>query len=231
MPLLIQSLQFPIAGRGFTAESRRQLHVLGLLMKSFPQVRVVLAAHCDATDPAPATCRQALEAASDYLLTQNVPLKYLVLRNAGAAFPASESGSLALNRRVEIYIANLDSLPSGIRYKEEVLTASGGQFFRQAMNGLFYQVEVPVESRQDGEALWRLFPEGMTLTRADTGKTSFVAGIYLTFRSAEELRKEFVRKGYPQAEVAAFVNGWQLSGEEAGKYVEQFPDLKNFIRR
>ena len=99
------------------------------------------------------------------------------------------------------------------------------------MTGFFYQVQIPLDGLVSPHQLYDRFPEGMIAEHPGSKVPFFVTGLYLTWKTADAWQQELLQNGYSQASVTAWMNGWELSKEEAVKYVGQFPDLKNFIGR
>lgn len=228
-PVELSPLYYSPSGELFAA-SMRDLQVLAQLMKTWPQAKIILTAHCNDADPSPLTGQGILQTVLDSLRRQEVPLENLVLHNIGAAYSAPKE-TPAANRRVDIFIPNLDELPVTIRLKESPAAASAGAFFRKAMNSFFYQVRVPLNDGVTLDDLFRLYPGGMLEQSPASGTFCFGVGMYLTFQSAEQWRLDLAKHGFPQAKVSAFVKGWEVSKAEAGQYVEEFPDLVNYTGR
>ncbi|TAK40960.1 MAG: hypothetical protein EPO28_09315, partial [Saprospiraceae bacterium] len=226
-PVEFSPLFYLPSGELFPA-GMRDLRALAQLVKNWPQAKIILAAHCDAGDPSPLTGQAVLQAVSDSLRRWGAPLGSIVLRNAGAAYPANEENPAA-NRRVDIFIANPAELPVAVRFNEAAAAGSAGAFFRKAMNSLFYQVQVPLTGGAVLDDLFRLYPDGIAEQSLASGTFSFGVGMYLTFEQAEQWRRNLAGRGFPQARVAAFVNGWEISKEEARQWVELFPNLGEYI--
>jgi WD40 repeat protein len=228
-PVAFSPVYYSPSGELFAA-GLRDLRVLSQLMKKWPQAKIVLAAHCDSSDPSPQTGQGILRAVSDSLRRWEVPLENLLLRNIRATYPATTDAP-ATNRRVGIFISNPDELPVTIRFNEPSAAGVAGAFFRKAMHSLFYSVRVPLNGSVSLDDLFRLYPDGMAEQSPASGTSCFGVGMYLTFQSAEQWRRDVAEHGFPLARVAAFVNGWEISKEEARQHVERFPDLEGFIGR
>ena len=214
----IPVLDFPATSE-LPKETLEQLKRLALLMKKFPETRVLLAA---ATSPQHALT--PLDQAASYLRKRGVPMQNLALRTVPSG--SQESGS-----RLHIFLTNTEKLPFAIRYNEPDDLSPDIRFFRKTMTGFFYQVQIPLDGLVSPHQLYDRFPEGMIAEHPGSKVPFFVTGLYLTWKTADAWQQELLQNGYSQASVTAWMNGWELSKEEAVKYVGQFPDLKNFIGR
>ncbi len=228
-PVTLSPLYYGTGGRVVTT-NLRDLQVLSQLMKNWPQAKIILAAHCDPSNPTPQTGQDILPGVLDSLRLWEVPLDNLVLRYLGAA-KLLDADAPAENRRVDIFIPNLNELPVGIHLTRPATTDPGEVFFRKAMEGLYYQVQVPLDDGVSLDDLFRSYPDGCFEQSPAGGTSYFGVGMFLTYQSAEQWRRELTERGYPRAEVSAFVKGWKVSKAEAGKLMEKFPDLMNYARQ
>lgn len=223
----LEALPCPEAGMPLPAVTASNLHWLAVLMKKYPALKVSLNLHTSSGGNAAATCASAFRQVEDLLRQEGVGGKNLLLRCAGDSWPVS-AGLPEANRRFEIFFANPEILPFEIQRQELPAGAYDARFFQKNMSGFCYQVVVDA-SKNDLQTLSTLYPKGMTERQTGQLEARFTLGFFLTFASATEWRQVLERDGYTEARVAAYLNGWELSKTEAAAYVEQFPDLKNFI--
>jgi tetratricopeptide (TPR) repeat protein len=224
----------------FLPESIADLTLLALLMKKFPQMQVALVAHHDHSDEVPAgtpLCELIMDKALDFLREQGVFTKNLVLEGVGSSYPlvkGDNAGSQPLNRRIETYITNGETPGLEVRITEPLLgtsqAAAEGKFFRNAMRGLFYRVEIPIGDYAALDELRRRFPAGSVQYLPATGRRYFNSGMYLTWQSAEAWRAEVTKQGFTQASVVPYLKGWRLSKDTSVQFLDEYPDLMNFAK-
>ncbi len=224
-------LSLPGPAEPLPEESLKNLQLLAVLMKKFPEMKVSVAIHTAAGDDSPSICENAFRRVELCLRQEGVSVQNLALRCAGSSWPVDPKQPEA-NRRMEIFIANPDVLPFEARRREPPQSAFDARFFQKTMTSLCYLVVVngnSLTAEGDLEKLRSLYPKGMLEERPAQNRLFFTLGIYLTYPSADEWRKKLQQDGYREARIAAYLNGWEISKTEAAQYVEQFPDLKNFI--
>jgi hypothetical protein len=236
--LEIKPMRYETPGDTLSGENLRQLHLMTELVKRCPQAKIIFSLHCDPSDSPMLSGEPLLNQAFRYLKSQATPLDNLVFLNAGSAFPVADSERFPakkhLNRRIELLISNPEAIPFEVRMpalpvaKEEA--AGGGSFFKKALNSLCYQVSVPVSDAAILETLYRLFPRGIVGKKAASETMLFSTGIYLTWQTATEWRKDLESKGFPAASITPLLHGWEVSKEEARQRVQQYPDLEYFGR-
>ncbi len=222
----------PEPGQPLPEEGLAALEFLAALMKQHPEVKISIAVHTDQTDDVAAVCENAFRRSAAFLRQEGASVDNLVFRCAGPSWPVA-SNQPEKNRRIEIFINNPESLPFEVHTPAIDPGALDARFFQKAMTSLCYQVVIDLDSLMlegELEKLQRFYPKSILEERTSQSETLFALGFYLTFASAEEWRKKLERDGYREARIAAYLNSWEISKTEAAQFVEQFPDLKNFIK-
>ncbi len=204
-----------------------QLEYLSLWLKAYPSLKITFAAHADPTDNGHFPTRPILQQIKDFMEGAGVPLRQVRLLNAGASYPMKKGG----NHRVEPFVANPEVLPVLVEETNYGKRSFQASFFKNAMTGLVYQVEVPVKGSDAIAELLRFFPDGMLLQDPATKQSRFIPGIHLSWAAALEAEKELSLIGFPNAEAVPFLNGWELTKETAAQHLHEYPGLADFINR
>jgi hypothetical protein len=75
-----------------------------------------------------------------------------------------------------------------------------------------------------------LFNDILIESEPGSGEYRYVGGAERSHVSASQLRKEMVSAGFPNATVAAYINGARVSRAEAIGLVKKYPELAAYIR-
>ena len=112
---------------------------------------------------------------------------------------------------------------------EKAMASNKGLFYKRAIKGLSYKVQVAEIKQNYNSSIIVDFPDATVETTANSKYYRYSVGLYQTFESAEILRKNLIRQGVTIAKVVPYVNGLPLSQQEWESQTTNFPDLMNFI--
>jgi len=112
---------------------------------------------------------------------------------------------------------------------EKAMALNKGIFYKRAIKGLSYKVQVAEIKQNYNSDIIVNFPDATVETTADSKYYRYTVGLYQTFESAEILRKNLIREGVTIAKVVPYVNGLPLNEREWESQTTNHPDLMNFI--
>ncbi len=209
-----------------------QFALLAQFLKKYPKIQATLALHSAVGDEPAGAFLFASQTATDLLRQEGVGPERVTLIFAGSSYPITE-GNASANRRAEVFIENPAILPFELYRPPLPKSAFKAQFFQKSMTSLAYRVVVGSEQASLGGKgigeFFELYPEALLERQAGTGTSAFSSGLYLTNAAAEEWRKSLNLDGYTSATIVPYLRGRALTKEMAARYVEDFPDLLNFI--
>ncbi|MBI5915090.1 MAG: PD40 domain-containing protein [Bacteroidetes bacterium] len=252
-------IPLPAVGSAPGEEAVQQFVLLAQLMKKYPQAEVTLALHAASGDDPVPFFAFASQTVTDLLRQEGIGAENAVLLFTGTNFPLDSSSAPENRRAeiyfanpavlpFELYRPKLPTDAFNARFFQKTMTSlayrvtvDGGRLTidggRLTIDGGRLMVDggrLTVDGgrlTEDGglATLFRFYPDGLLEFRPSENELLFTPGLYLTFASAEEWRKNLVRDGYREATVAAYLSGREVTKEEAARHLEDFPDLRNFI--
>ena len=227
-------------------ENRKALSEAARLAQLFPDAKVLVCAHTNETGPAKFDLYYGIkraEIAGKALVDMGVPARNISLKSFGSAYPVARNVLNALpnplgqrlNRRIEVWLASseeplpLEQTVQRLLVPEEM--AVGGVVPTETrFKGLAYKVEA-VAARQivTNDAL-AMYADLMIESEPESGSYRYSTGFFPTFAEAAAHRRELQAQGFPDAQVAAYLDGLRVSRAEAAGLVKKYPDLAAYIK-
>lgn len=223
-------IPLPLSGGQPFNNHGKTLEMLAFLIKKFPEATFSLVVHNSPGDDVDAACEQTFEKITAFLKQENALTGNIMLRCAGASWPVDlllpES-----NRRLEVYMAGNSPLPLKTFLPKFPENAFDARFFQRAMTNLIYHVVIEADSTMTAHSLNPLLNlENATLIKWPAQqRTAVTLGLYLTWASADEFKKKLEKEGMGHMKIAAYIDGREVSKEEAPRHIDRFPDLNNFM--
>ncbi len=208
--------------------------------------RIVVTAHTDDQDPAKFALFYGIrraETVGRFLVEKGVAPERILLRSCGLQYPLARSvvgseesvASRRLNRRIEMTVAAKEKIALTTRVERpiiaEVMASEGAEFFETTTQGLSYRVQVATTRQLLAADELMMFTDLMIEQQVGLSDLAYLAGLYKTFNSAEELRKELAGQGFEKAVVVPMVNGLRITKDEAKSRIEEFPDLAFWLKK
>ena len=215
------------------------------ILKKWPELQVELSSNSDETGPAQFDLYfsiKRVEKAADYLKSVGVKPSQIILKGFGSRYPIASNylngqPSLIgqrLNRRINIDFHNLENYP--VRIKDikpkvsELLYVDDWDYYKKMRNGLSYKVQIAATKQMyNNTDILTQFPDVMIEKIDDSAVYKYTLGLYKTFASANELKKELERLGVVGAFVVPYINGLRTSYDDSKLLASSYPDLLNFI--
>ena len=213
-------------------------------IKQYPQVKVELIGNSDKSDQAKFALYFSVKRAeqvANYLKEKGINPSNIIIKGCGANFPVAKDDVGAapnflgqrFNRRIDIALHNTSRTPLNVISKlpqvEEGMASNKGVFYKRAIKGLSYKVQVAEIKQNYNSNIIVNFPDATVETTANNSYYRYSVGLYRTFESAEMLRKNLIREGVTIAKVIPYVNGIALDQREWESQSTNYPDLMNFI--
>lgn len=184
---------------------------------------------------------EALEKASRQLFAFGIDPKRIQLKACGNNFPivyntiGEEENTRAgeYNSRIVYYFLNEEKAKIKVPYEKknppEFMVDQKGAFFEEALKDLSFKIEIDNSaSRYEGE-YFTMVPNPTLEKSMDEDAYHATVGLYQTFASADELKKQLLKNGVEAANVIVYRNGFKLDEKTIRNLAEQFPDLNNYL--
>ena len=239
----IAPLFYEAEGTLLTPVNIQKLNSLLQLLNKHPQLKVCLTGHSNGQDSKSFDLFFSIkmaEKAGEYLVQNGILASKIILQGVGSAYPVAKNevngkpnpAGGKLNRRIEITIHNTERLPLRIIVKEprinDLMANSEGNYFKTAINSLSYKVQIAsIKQMYHGDLITR-YRDAMVERNFHSEFYDYSVGLYQTFNSADELRKDIQRNGVAAAKVVPYIHGLRISKEQAASYAKVYPDLGNF---
>ncbi len=228
------------------AENANMIKSAAAVARQFPDIRLLVSVHTDESGPAKFDLYAGIKRAEiigKALLAAGAPADRILLRSAGSGFPlarnfqdgAPSPAAQSLNRRAELTPV-LISGDMPVRFRldrplvSEAMAAAGTSRLDEQSGGLLFRVEMAVARQVITSDALGLFNDMLIESEPGSGEYRYVAGAERSYTGAVKLRKEMVAAGFPNANVAAYINGARVSKAEAIGLVKKYPDLAAYIR-
>ncbi len=227
-------------------ENRKILDEVARLARLFPEAEVLVQVHTDETGPSKFDLYFGIKRAEivgKALTDRGISDRRIALKSFGSAYPVARNAVDALpnplgrelNRRIEITLSTLTAdLPLELRLKRrdvpEAMAMPAAGSPEPWLKGLSFKVEA-VTARQvlTNDALG-MFNQLMIESQPGLGAYRYTAGWFRNFGDAVALRRELQAQGFPDATVAAYINGIWVSRAEAVGLLKKYPELVPFIK-
>ncbi|MEM1319082.1 MAG: OmpA family protein [Bacteroidota bacterium] len=241
-----QPLYYREDDRILTSANINQLNKVAKLLKRYPPLRVVLSCNSSYYEGPRQfdlyfSIKRA-EKAAEYLMDNGVLPNKIHIKGVGNNYPLAkaetEQGPNPLakkyNRRIDMDITNTAGLPVEVTAKMPNVggfTDDRGIFYRKAVMGLSYQVQIASLKQMYNSDLFISYSDPTVERTMDNDTYRYLVGLYKTFSSADQLKGELQRRGLSDAFVVPYLDGRRLSRLEAQQLINEYPDLSDFLLR
>ncbi len=247
-PEEIQSYEFPPLYFGsdenvLTLNNLKELNRVARLMIQYPQLKLQLNSHFDGSSPAQFdlffSVKRA-EKAAEYLVDNGVKPSNVFVVGSGSNYPIARqlselnnANGQNFNRRLDLSFSNTEGLPLAIRMQaprvQSSLKDSRGEYYKKSIAGLSYKVQVAAIRQNYVSDIILNYSDPMVESRMDQDIYRYSVGLYKTFQSAEELKKELLTKGLTDAFIAPYINGKRVNRSDLRLFTQVYPDLVNYL--
>ena len=138
-----------------------------------------------------------------------------------------------LNRRVEISINNIDSLPLKITYKQpfvsDLLKTSDGSKFKRRINGLSYRVQIVSLKQMYNGDIYSLSPDLLIESQGGSGNYRYMTGLFPTFADAVDFQTILIKNGLKDAFIVPYIDNVRLIKSTISEsMMNKYPDLRKY---
>ena len=244
--LLIAPLLFERDDNLMTPSNIRILDPIVVAMKRYPKIKIMLTSHCEEngnTEFDLYLSVKRIEKISEYLIKNGVSPSNIGLQGCGAAYPiamnmmdgkANISGQ-KLNRRVELKLFKTEKLPITIKEERpvvsEFMAAKEAQQYEDATKGLSYRVQIASIKQMYSGEITKLYPDVLIERFPDKGLYQYTIGLFKSYSSAEQLKKELDARGVLNATVIPYINGFRINEEEYKTFSGLYIDLQTYLKK
>ncbi|MEL6922518.1 MAG: tetratricopeptide repeat protein [Bacteroidota bacterium] len=228
-----------------TPTNMQKLDQVVNILQKYPDVKVELTSNSDETGPSLFDLYfsiKRVEEVGDFLATRGAKPNQIVLKGCGSQYGVANNylngqPSLIgqrLNRRIDIKFHNTEEFPVKVDITRpdvsELLYVDDWDYYQKMIGGLSYKVQIAATRQMynDNNTLSR-FSDVIIETTQDSDFYKYTVGLYKTFASANELKKELERLGVVGAFVVPYINGIRTTDDDAKIMAASYPDLLNFI--
>lgn len=227
----------------FNPNNTRELNRLIATLTELPRVRVLLT--CHSTEEGPFALFFSVKRAekiANYLVENGVEASRVSVKGVGPNYPllrANVEGGVnpqaeKFNNRVDLSLYTTEEPSPNVTYKMRMtgqIEDQRGAYFKNATKGLSYKVQVAAIKQNYNSPIFSMYPDPMIEASPQRQIYRYTLGLYQTYSSANQLRKELIRQGIPDAYVVAYLDGVRIDDGEAYVKAAIYPDLKNFLAR
>jgi outer membrane protein OmpA-like peptidoglycan-associated protein len=214
------------------------------LIKKFPNLKVVLTAHCNDGEKLPFDLYftvKRTEKIAKYLIDNGLQNENIVIKSVGAQYPVAVTyiennpnpAGEKMNRRIDITITNQTTEPLKVTYEELVVSQfminRAGDKIKRHAKGLTYKVQLLATKRLYDNDLLSKNGDAMLEASGIEGMYQYTVGLFSDFAAADKIRKDLQRENIKDAFVVPYIDGMRVMGEEAKRYTSKFGDLMNYL--
>ncbi len=227
-----------------TPSNVKTLNRVVKLMKEYPQIKLLLTSHSDEADPETFRLYFSIKRAEQlagYLSDNGVIGNRIFLRGCGSNYPAARlkteaginSPAKKLNRRIELEFYNTAGLPirTLVERKDipESVKSSMADSYLQDVKGLSYKVQVAAIKQMYNSPILFRYPNPIVESSGANPVYRYTLGLFQTYYSAVQLKRELEKQGVTSAFVIPYINGVPATRDDTKIYAAAYPDLLNFI--
>jgi len=181
------------------------------------------------------------ESVSNYMISRGVAGHRINIQSVGSLYPIAKNvidgrpstSGQNLNRRIEVTLNNIDSLPLKISYKQpfvsDLLKTSDGSKFKRRINGLSYRVQIVSLRQMYNGDIYSLNPDLLIESQGGTGMYRYLAGLFPSFEEARAFQEVMINNGLKDAFIIPYVDNVRLSKTAISETVmNKYPDLRKY---
>ncbi len=173
---------------------------------------------------------------ADYFIRNKISRDRIIIKGLGDSYPIalnSSSNGKRLNKRIELRVLynNPDELivKSDFPTIDEDIQSNERSYYAASLDGLSYKVQISaLKTMYEGDAIIN-YPSPMVEKDNNRGFLRYTLGLFKSYSLAKEMSQNLRTDGIDGAYVVPYIDGIRLDANSAQYFVEQYPDLQNFI--
>lgn len=181
------------------------------------------------------------ELVSNYLVSKGIAGNRINLQSVGSLYPIAKNtvdgrpstSGQNLNRRIEISLNNIDSLPLKVTYKQpfvsDLLKTNDGTKFKRRINGLSYRVQILSTRQMYNGDIYSLNPDLMIESVGGSGAYRYLSGLFPKFENALEFQQILQKNGLKDSFIVPYIDNVRLNKQSITESVmNKYPDLRKY---
>ena len=227
------------------SKNQKTISTISTIMKNHPEIKLRLVSHSHEISGITVDVFNSirrLDKVIELLSKEGIETNRIEMLGCGGNYPialnAQDGTPSAIgqkfNRRIDLFFKNLGKNIKIDNLELEVpdYLQSGEYFrFKNLDKGLSFRVEIAaLKQMYNGDIISR-YPDFMIEKNAGEGLYHYSIGLFSNYERAEALCQELTANGIQGAKVVPFIGGWKTEGEEAKKYLTQYPGLQPYLSK
>jgi outer membrane protein OmpA-like peptidoglycan-associated protein len=227
-----------------TPQNIKKLEILSNLLLIYPTLTLDLICHDVASGPKSYDLFFSVkksEQVAQYLTRKGIASDRLYIKGCGAYYPIANIGGKELNntsadrlnRRIELHIYGAEGQPVTITMEEPVIPDElrdyRGIRFDTLQHQLVYRVQIASVGQLLQHNVFDEYADAMVEYDSASRMYRYMIGMEILYKNAAVLRDALIKQGLTDAFVVAYVKGKRILSGEVSEYLDQYPDLVNFM--
>lgn len=226
------------------SKNKQQLDQLVGLMKKFPTSNIEVMVNCDANVSPEIELYFGIkrgEIFRDYLVSKGISTSRITVQSVGSLYPIAKNmidGKVSvsgqnLNRRIDVVVSNIDSLPVKVTYKKpfvsDLLKTNDGAMLKGMTEGLCYRVQFITLKQMYSGDIMSLNSDLMIETQDEISGYRYMAGMFKNYTEAKEFKETLVNHGLTDAFIVPYINNIRYSKSFLSEsIINRYPDLRKY---
>lgn len=226
--------------------SEKTLGNLKLLLNRYEEIKIMLTSHTDDINPIESNLFlsvQQAESIAKELILAGIAADRIYLRGCAQQYPIAQNYNFdgspnqtgrKLNQRIDLKIFNANHLPIKIEIKKpmvsSVMQSNAAEIYQKNLEGLSYKVQLLQTPTLFNHAIVKQIKNSHTEKRPQNPALTYTIGMTKQFQAITHILETADNMGFGEAKIAAYINGIEISPEEAQSLIGIYPDLKNYLK-
>ncbi len=181
------------------------------------------------------------ELISNYMISKGISGSRINLQSVGSLYPIAKNmldgrpsiSGQNLNRRIEVSINHIDSLPLKVTYKQpfvsDLLKTTDGIKFKKRINGLSYRVQIVSLKQMYNGDIYSLSPDLMIESVGGTSVYRYMLGLFPNFGEALEFQNILQKNGLKDAFIVPYIDNVRIQKTQISEInMNKYPDLRKY---
>lgn len=182
------------------------------------------------------------EIISNYMISRGVKGGRITIQSLGNLYPIARNivdgkpsiSGQNLNRRIEVRLSHLDSLPLKVTYKQpfvsDLLKAGDGARLRQRTNGLSYRVQFISLRQMYTGGIYSLNPDLLIESLGGSGLYRYMSGLFDNYADAKAFKDILINRGLLDSFVVPYIDNERYAPETLTEaMMNKYPDLRKYF--
>lgn len=181
------------------------------------------------------------EQVAKYLVNQGIEDKRIQITACGSSYPLATSRYIGgghipdrVNSRVDFYIGNSGQYPLGVTYELPEVPKDADQtafkIFSDYTEGLSYRIQIAAVTQKYSSPILEEEKNPLIHKIAGYAFYKYTLGLFKSYMNALKYKNHLQEKGFKDAFIVPYINGMHYTTSELKSYVEQYPDLKLYLK-